>query len=240
MGKIITKTVERDLMCRLTEVELEEEGRKLTDFLLEKATLEVEKSASNKHYADRIKAVDVRIEKQIPVVRDREIERKVACLVEYNVPEKGLKRVTRLDTNEVVETSEMTSDECQDLFLNAPEAETAPEAPAVKALPAPADENVIDAEEIVETPKAKTTKARNIIRVGCYAYAHPIAGRIYEIEGELYRAIKSTTQADCMLCAFHDYPKKKRADFCSHFNCDQGKKYHFLPYEEDSETEVVR
>ena len=77
MGKTITKTVKQKLMCRLTEAELEEEGRKLTDLLQEKMELEVEKSSRNKYYTERIKGVDGRIEKQIPVVRDREIERDV-------------------------------------------------------------------------------------------------------------------------------------------------------------------
>lgn len=214
MGKTITKTVTQALMCRLTEAELEEESRKLTDFLLEKATLEVEKSASNKHYSDRIKAVDVRIEKQIPVVRDREIEREVECRVEYNVPEKGLKRVTRLDTNEVVETSEMTSDECQDLFLNAPEAENAPEVPAVKALPAPADENVIDAEEVIHVDVDETEEIT------------PEPNKLYEVNGKLVRAVEAP-YANCESCILdHD------DDSCNCFLCDNI--IFRTPYEENS------
>lgn len=75
MGK--TKTEMRPLMCRLSEQELEEQGKALTDLLQEKAELEISKSSSARHYSDAIKAVDVKIEKQIPIVRDREIEREV-------------------------------------------------------------------------------------------------------------------------------------------------------------------
>lgn len=217
MGKTITKTVTQALMCRLTEAELEEESRKLTDFLLEKATLEVEKSASNKHYADRIKAVDVRIEKQIPVVRDREIEREVECRVEYNVPEAGLKRITRLDTGEIVETREMTENEKQDLFINAPAAEDAPAAPLglpapeepeppaePPALPPPEDGEIIDAEEVTED-------AEDVIHVKLDDYIHPItpvSGQLYDFEGVLVRAVaKHESDLTCAGCIIQDHPK---------------------------------
>jgi len=214
MGKITTKTVKQKLMCRLTEAELEEEGRKLTDLLQEKMELEVEKSSRNKYYTERIKGVDGRIEKQIPVVRDREIERDVECLVEYNMPEKGLKRITRLDTGEIVETREMTENECQDLFLNAPEAETAPEAPAVKALPAPADENVIDAEEVIHVDVDKDEEI------------NPDPNKLYEVNGKLVRAVEDPN-ANCESCIFdHDN------DSCSCFLCD--KVIFRAPYEESS------
>ena len=227
MGKTITKTVTQALMCRLTEAELEEESRKLTDFLLEKATLEVEKSASNKHYADRIKAVDVRIEKQIPVVRDREIEREVECRVEYNVPEVGLKRITRLDTGEVVETREMTENEKQYLFINAPAAEDAPAAPlglpapeepeppaAPLGRPAPEGE-IIDAEEVTED-------AEKVIYVKLDDYIHPIkpvSGQLYDFEGVLVRAVeKDESDLTCAGCVIQDHPKC--ANICPKCDCE--------------------
>ena len=69
----------KQLMCRLTEEELEQESKHLTELLQDKMDLEIEKSSNNKRFTDLIKAKDVQIEKQIPVVRDRQIERDVEC-----------------------------------------------------------------------------------------------------------------------------------------------------------------
>lgn len=222
MGKTITKTVKQAFMCRLTEAELEEESRKLTDLLQEKMTLEVEKSASNKHYSDAIKGVDGRIEKQIPVVRDREIERDVECLVEYNVPEKGLKRITRLDTGEVVEKSEMTSDECQDLFLNAEDQNDPPAAPL--GLPAPEGE-IIDAEEVAEVAEqvfyVDKETAGDII---------PQPDQLYDVGGKLVRAVVVEPYDGCEKCVFD-----KDVDSCGCFNCD--KTVFRPPYESPAERE---
>lgn len=208
MGKTITKTVTQALMCRLTEAELEEESRKLTDFLLEKATLEVEKSSRNKYYTERIKGVDGRIEKQIPVVRDREIEREVECLVEYNVPEKGLKRITRLDTGEVVEKSEMSSDECQDLFLNAEDQNEAPAAPL--GLPAPEEDGgIIDAEEVVEEVVHVDKETAETVTI----VLKP--NQLYNVSGKLVRAVVVKPH-DCGQCVFDE-----DMDSCKCFSCDK-------------------
>ena len=84
----------KQLMCRLTEEELEQESKHLTGLLTEKMNLEIEKSSSARHYSDAIKSVDLKIEKQIPIVRDRQIERDVECRTEFNTPEPGKKTVT--------------------------------------------------------------------------------------------------------------------------------------------------
>lgn len=146
----MVKTETRHLMCRLTEDELETESKTLTILLTEKAHLEIEKSSSNKRFSDLIKAKDVQIEKQIPIVRDREIEREVNVQIEFNVPDPGKKRITRLDTMEIIDECQMTDSECQDLFIN--QSEPPQDLPA---LPAPAE--VIDAEEVQSDPSDETS-----------------------------------------------------------------------------------
>ena len=199
-------TVTMALMCRLTEAELEEESRKLTELLVEKSDLEVAKSSSNKHYTDRIKAMEVKIENQIPIVRDREIEREVECRVDYNTPEAGRKRITRLDTNELVEEREMTDAEKQDLFINAGKQETEADA------------------EVVEE--------RDVIHVDLDCDNHeeitPEVGRVYEINGEKFVATDATNKLGCNGCAFCDDDTDHR---CRFFDCDD---FHFKPYEESS------
>lgn len=148
MGQKIKMDI-KQLMCRLTEEELEQESKHLTGLLTEKMNLEIEKSSSARHYSDAIKSVDLKIEKQIPIVRDRQIERDVECRIEFNTPEPGKKTVTRLDTMEVIFEGQMTDSECQDLFINngADEADEADDenAQGQKLLAAP-----IDAEEVID------------------------------------------------------------------------------------------
>ena len=149
MGNNKIKMDIRPLMCRLTEDELEEQGKILTELLQSKMDLEIQKSSSAKHFTDLIKAKDVQIEKQIPVVRDRQIERDVECRIEFNHPEPGKKTVTRLDTMEIIFEGQMTDSECQDLFINTEDVPEDENAQGQKLLAAPVDaEEVIDGEVV--------------------------------------------------------------------------------------------
>ena len=199
MGK--TKTEMRPLMCRLSEQELEEQGKALTDLLQEKAELEISKSASARHYSDAIKAVDVKIEKQIPIVRDREIEREVECQIEFNTPETGKKRIIRLDTMEVIFEGQMTDSECQDLFINTEDEPQEDEnAHGQKLLPAP-----VDAEEVNRIEKWKEDP--EILKEGC----------LYEFNGKIYRGVHKSG-SDCSGCAFE---KKPMNEGCIDLNCSE-------------------
>lgn len=191
MGNNKIKMDIRPLMCRLTEDELKEQGKILTELLQDKMDLEIEKSSNNKRFTDLIKAKDVQIEKQIPVVRDRQIERDVECRIEFNHPEPGKKTVTRLDTMEIIFEGQMTDSECQDLFINTPEDENAQ---GQKLLAAPVDaEEVIDGEvtgigdgeETDESDLADKTDKKEIRRpVVCETCGHP--GELYHLaQGKL-------------------------------------------------------
>lgn len=180
----------KQLMCRLTEEELEQESKHLTGLLTEKMNLEIEKSSSARHYSDAIKSVYLKIEKQIPIVRDRQIERDVECRIEFNTPEPGKKTVTRLDTMEVIFEGQMTDSECQDLFINNEVDEDDDEnAQGQKLLAAPIDaEEVIDGEvvgigdgeETDEADLTDETDKKEIRRpVVCGVCGHP--GELYHL-----------------------------------------------------------
>ena len=194
----------KQLMCRLTEEELEQESKHLTGLLTEKMNLEIEKSSSARHYSDAIKSVDLKIEKQIPIVRDRQIERDVECRTEFNTPEPGKKTVTRLDTMEVIFEGQMTDSECQDLFINngADEADEADDknARGQKLLAAP-----IDAEEVIRIEEEKEDP--EILKEGC----------LYEFNGKIYRGVHKSG-SDCSGCAFE---KKPMNEGCIDLNCSE-------------------
>ena len=180
----------KQLMCRLTEDELEEQGKILTELLQSKMDLEIQKSSNAKHFTDLIKANDVQIEKQIPIVRDRQIERSVECRTEFNTPEPGKKTITRLDTMEVIFEGQMTDSECQDLFINngADEADEADDenAQGQKLLAAP-----IDAEEVIRFDIYGEDDGKEEILIN---------GNLYEVNGKLYKAIPAYDC--CKGCAF--------------------------------------
>lgn len=194
----------KQLMCRLTEEELEQESKHLTGLLTEKMNLEIEKSSSARHYSDAIKSVDLKIEKQIPIVRDRQIERDVECRIEFNTPEPGKKTVTRLDTMEVIFEGQMTDSECQDLFINngADETDEADDenAQGQKLLAAP-----IDAEEVIRIEKWKEDP--EILKEGC----------LYEFNGKIYRGVHKSG-SDCTGCAFNEKPMNEG---CIDLNCSE-------------------
>lgn len=189
MGNNQIKMDIRPLMCRLTEDELEERGKILTELLQDKMDLEIEKSSNNKRFTDLIKAKDVQIKKQIPVVRDRQIERDVECRIEFNHPEPGKKTVTRLDTMEIIFEGQMTDSECQDLFINTEDVPEDENAQGQKLLAAPIDaEEVIDGEvvgigdgeETDESDLTDKTDKKEIRRpVVCGVCGHP--GELYHL-----------------------------------------------------------
>ena len=183
MGNNQIKMDIRPLMCRLTEDELEEQGKILTELLQSKMNLEIEKSSSAKRFTELIKANDVQIEKQIPVVRDRQIERDVECRIEFNTPEPGKKTVTRLDTMEIIFEGQMTDSECQDLFINTQEDENAR---GQKLLAAP-----VDAEEVIRIDIYGEDDEKEELLMN---------GNFYEVNGKLYKAIPAYDY--CKGCAF--------------------------------------
>lgn len=113
------RTLSQMLLCQLTEEELKQESRKLTDLLLEKSRLEDAKAAEAKYYSEQIKDLEAQIEQQIPIVKNNQKERMVTVNVEFNTPEKGFKTSTRMDTEEIISVDPMTESEIQDLFIDA-------------------------------------------------------------------------------------------------------------------------
>lgn len=137
-----TKEEVRRLMCQLTEEEYQSKSKELSRLIREKAAHEDQRRASAQYYKELIDNTQKDIEDILPVVESGEEERPVHCRIEFNMPEKGLKTITRLDTGEKLETCDMTDEEAADMFYNAedPEGTAADAVIEVKALPAPEQE----------------------------------------------------------------------------------------------------
>ena len=201
MGKNSQRTEEIELLCRLSESELEEEAKKLTELIVEKSRQEADRKSISAAYGEHIKKLEEKIEDQVPIVADRQKRKMVSCLIEYNKPSLGKKTVTRLDLNTVVGVYDMTEDEKQDIFYNS-ETDDTIDVPAVKLLPAGADEVPIHLEKS-EPGKDDNTELE--------------VGKRYEIEGTVYRCVENAGQCDG--CAFEN-DEDRCAEYC--LGCSPG------------------
>lgn len=217
MGKNSQRTESLELLCRLSESELEEEAKKLTELIVEKSRQEAERKSISAAYGEHIKKLEEKIEKQVPIVADRQKRKKVSFLIEYNKPSLGKKTVTRLDLNTVVGVYDMNEDEKQDIFYNS-ETDDTIDVPAVKLLPAAEDTAEVqpgnllpaaeDDTEPIHIEKPEPGKDDN---------TELEAGKLYEIEGTVYRCIENAGQCDG--CAFEN-DEDRCVEYC--FDCSAG------------------
>lgn len=108
-----SKRIELELFCELGEEEIQSRQSLLIQTLAERDDVDAERAAKAKQYRDKLTALDERQRKLRGVIRDRSEYRLVPCEVRYHVPREGVKRITRMDTGEVVREEDMTSGECQ-------------------------------------------------------------------------------------------------------------------------------
>ena len=184
-----TQIMQKVLPCYLTPEELQTESQVLVGLLQKKSSLEDEKRSTNSMYTERIKTVEEKIESQMPIVQYGRVDRLVDIKVEFHVPDKNLKRLTRLDTQAVIEIAPMTDDELQNLFINAGEPAEGEQTDVSGA--APEEE---PAEEIIDyIPEEQTTDF----------ICEP--GKLYRFRGIIGRCkVIAQFETGCDKCAFKD------------------------------------
>ena len=194
-----TQVFSKTLPCTLTPEEIQTESIKLIGMLREKSHLEDAKKSSNSMYAERIKAIEEQIEEQMPIVQYGQVDRVVEVLVEYHTPEDGMKRLTRQDTQEVLEIVPMTDDELQNLFINAGEPVDGEQADVsgttpVEGSPAGGPAEDLTAEEIIDyIPEEQTTDL----------VCEP--GKLYRVQGVTGRCrVIAQFETGCNECVFGD------------------------------------
>lgn len=188
-----TVVIQRVLPCYLTPEELQTESQVLVGLLQKKSSLEDEKRSTNSMYTERIKTVEERIEAQMPIVQYGRVDRLVDIKLEYHTPEEGMKRLTRLDTQAVIEIAPMTDDELQNLFINAGELAEGEQADVSGA--APEEEPAEDTpEEIIDyIPEEQVSDF----------ICEP--GKLYRFRGIIGRCkVIAQFETGCDKCAFKD------------------------------------
>ena len=194
-----TVVIQRVLPCYLTPEELQTESQILVGLLQKKSSLEDEKRSTNSMYTERIKTVEEKIESQMPIVQYGRVDRLVDIKLEYHTPEEGMKRLTRLDTQSVIEIAPMTDDELQNLFINAGEPVEGEQADVsgttpVEDSPAGGPAEDLTAEEIIDyIPEEQTTDF----------ICEP--GKLYRFRGIIGRCkVIAQFETGCDKCAFKD------------------------------------
>lgn len=102
-----------DLMCELSEAELNERGQEMSTQMLRHDELEQQRREVTKELSEEIKGVRGRLRSLSLTIRKKSESRAVACAVEFHTPEVGLKRISRKDTGELVRDEPMNADERQ-------------------------------------------------------------------------------------------------------------------------------
>lgn len=99
--------IERILPCRLTDDEKIEHGVELGKLILQNTELELERKQVNQKYNDRIKS-NIMVINDMGAIQESGIEnRSIKCELTYHSPKNGMKQIVRMDTQEVIEESEM-------------------------------------------------------------------------------------------------------------------------------------
>lgn len=105
--------IEKDLPCELTDAEVQSRGRMLSETIWAIDATNAARSETMKEFKDRLTGLNETQRKLAQAIQSRVEKRIVQCAQKFHVPVEGRKRVTRLDTGEVVLESAMTDAEKQ-------------------------------------------------------------------------------------------------------------------------------
>jgi hypothetical protein len=115
--KQMKDTIKQTLACNFTEEEKVALAQEMAQATVKKADLENALSEISAQYKADIKAQENLIRMAATKIHDGYEYRDVECEVEFNVPERGQKTITRSDTGETF-IRPMTMQEKADLFCN--------------------------------------------------------------------------------------------------------------------------
>jgi hypothetical protein len=142
-GKLMRVECNRHVQVYLSPEEKAEFGRQLARNAADLETLEDRKKQVASEFKAKIDAANAEIFKTARLLNNGYEYRDVKCDVQYDTPRKGLKRIVRMDTGEVVEEIPMTADELQQVLDFGIE-KTIESAAEVPPAPAPESSLLID------------------------------------------------------------------------------------------------
>ena len=114
------KQVELELMCELTDEDVQMRAQQLAGAFVERDKVDAAKREAARAFSKQLEGIDERMRRLSDAIRDRREMRFVRCAVIFHSPVVGTKRLMRVDTGELVREEAMTIGECQQfLFADA-------------------------------------------------------------------------------------------------------------------------
>ena len=133
------ETIQRTLSCLFTDEEKVKMAKEMAQANVKKAGIEMTLKEAQAQYKSEIAAQEAIVARLSQKIHDGYEYRLVECECEYNIPERGKKTLTRIDTGETW-VENMTDKEKSDLFMNTKDEDKKDEAEGGDAKPAD-DEN---------------------------------------------------------------------------------------------------
>lgn len=109
------------LWKELTEKELQERGKDLSDAVIAHADLSFKKRESQAAFRKQLDEMDGIIARISGEIRAKGYEGPTQCIVRFHLPRIAFKQVVRVDTGELVREEQMTAAECQANLFEAKE-----------------------------------------------------------------------------------------------------------------------
>lgn len=114
----MNKSVDTQLLkCFFTEEEKVAMAGEMAKATVEKDSLQQALKEITAQYKAKVEERETIIKKAAQLIRDGYEYRDVECDVDFNIPERGMKTITRHDTNETF-VEQMTMEEKANLFCN--------------------------------------------------------------------------------------------------------------------------
>ncbi len=107
----LQKNTIMNLPIQLDQNRKVEIGERMAELKLLINSKEESKKAIASEYADEIKNLEAELYGLAKQFKNDAVNAEVECRIDYNVPEKGQKTITRLDTNEIVKVYDMSPQE---------------------------------------------------------------------------------------------------------------------------------
>jgi hypothetical protein len=107
------KRTEMELPCALSDEEMHSRSMMLVETVNQKIDTSAARTVAMKEFKDRLTAIEER-QRELSNILSTGIEKRmVQCVAEFHSPVEATKRITRLDTGEVVKEEAMSAAECQ-------------------------------------------------------------------------------------------------------------------------------
>jgi hypothetical protein len=138
------KQIELELLCELTDEEVQMRGLQLASAFVERDKVDAAKRDAARSFGKQLEGIDERMRRLADAIAERREYRFVRCAVIFHLPANGTKRITRADSGEIVREEPMTMAECQQFLFTDAQVDAESDAATVTEIAEVLDGSVLD------------------------------------------------------------------------------------------------